>query len=245
MGEAVDAELRAIALQYQTGGMPWLARVIELRSRQPGASLYFVTDAERRADRRQRRDGAGRDPRADRRRRAGRPLHVARRGGLAEAAHGAGPRGGASRRRARAGRPRRERARGARPRRAALADPDRRADAGARAGRLDLRLAPRAEADRFDRRDEPALRGGRSFRAAGGHRHRRRVRPARRKPQHHAGADRAADARPEAGLRQYRARSEDAADAHAEPRRARARAGAERARTIAMRCMRRSRRPTS
>ena len=24
--------------------MPWLARVIELRSRQPGASLYFVTD---------------------------------------------------------------------------------------------------------------------------------------------------------------------------------------------------------
>lgn len=45
-GEAVDAELRAIALQYETGGVPWLARVIEFRSRQPGASLYFVTDAD-------------------------------------------------------------------------------------------------------------------------------------------------------------------------------------------------------
>ena len=45
-GEAVDAELRAITLQYQSGGMPWLSRVIELRSRQPGASLYFVTDAD-------------------------------------------------------------------------------------------------------------------------------------------------------------------------------------------------------
>lgn len=43
-GAAVDAELRAIALQYETGGAPWLARVIDLRSRQPGASLYFVTD---------------------------------------------------------------------------------------------------------------------------------------------------------------------------------------------------------
>ena len=43
-GTAVDAELRAIALQYETGGAPWLARVIDLRSRQPGASLYYVTD---------------------------------------------------------------------------------------------------------------------------------------------------------------------------------------------------------
>lgn len=45
MGESVDAELRTLDLQYRTGGIPWLARVIELRSRQPGASLYFVTDA--------------------------------------------------------------------------------------------------------------------------------------------------------------------------------------------------------
>src|SRR5258705_9782991 len=45
-GAAVDAELRAISIQYQTGGMPWLSHLIELRSRQPGASLYFVTDAE-------------------------------------------------------------------------------------------------------------------------------------------------------------------------------------------------------
>jgi signal transduction histidine kinase len=45
-GAAVDAELRAISLQYQAGGMPWLSRVIELRSHQPGASLYFVTDSD-------------------------------------------------------------------------------------------------------------------------------------------------------------------------------------------------------
>ena len=45
-GAAVEAELRAISLQYESGGMPWLARVVDLRSRQPGASLYFVTDAE-------------------------------------------------------------------------------------------------------------------------------------------------------------------------------------------------------
>ena len=45
-GEAVEAELNAIALQYESGGMPWLARVIDLRGRQPGASLYFVTDAD-------------------------------------------------------------------------------------------------------------------------------------------------------------------------------------------------------
>jgi len=45
-GSAVGAELDAIALQYESGGMPWLARVIELRGRQPGASLYFVTDAD-------------------------------------------------------------------------------------------------------------------------------------------------------------------------------------------------------
>ncbi len=46
MRAAVDAELRAISLQYERGGMPWLARVVDLRSRQPGASLYFVTDAD-------------------------------------------------------------------------------------------------------------------------------------------------------------------------------------------------------
>jgi len=44
-GVAVDAELRAISMQYQNGGLPWLSHVIELRSRQPGASLYFVTNS--------------------------------------------------------------------------------------------------------------------------------------------------------------------------------------------------------
>jgi len=44
MREAVDDELQAIAGQYKRGGMRQVSRVIDLRSRQPGASLYFVTD---------------------------------------------------------------------------------------------------------------------------------------------------------------------------------------------------------
>ncbi len=44
MADAVDAELRSIELQYDRGGAAWLARVVELRSAQPGASLYFITD---------------------------------------------------------------------------------------------------------------------------------------------------------------------------------------------------------
>ena len=44
MREAVDAELRGMAGQYERGGIERLARFIALRSRQPGASLYFVTD---------------------------------------------------------------------------------------------------------------------------------------------------------------------------------------------------------
>ena len=146
---------------------------------------------------------------------------------------------------AHAGRARRQRERAAGRGRAPLADPDRRADGGARADLLDVRLAARAEADRFDRRDEPAHRGRRPLRPARGDRHRRRVRPPRREPQHHARPHRAADARPEAGLRQHRARPEDAADAHAQPRRGGAGAGARASPTIARRCRRRSRRRTS
>jgi len=44
MADAVDAELQSIELQYDRGGAAWLVRVVELRSAQPGASLYFVTD---------------------------------------------------------------------------------------------------------------------------------------------------------------------------------------------------------
>ena len=46
MLRAVDAELASISAQYERGGIPRVARVIDLRSRQPGASLYLVTDAE-------------------------------------------------------------------------------------------------------------------------------------------------------------------------------------------------------
>jgi signal transduction histidine kinase len=45
MAEAVDAELTAIEQQYRRGGIKGLARVVDLRSRQPGASLYLLTDA--------------------------------------------------------------------------------------------------------------------------------------------------------------------------------------------------------
>jgi signal transduction histidine kinase len=44
MADAVDAELHSMELQYDRGGVNWLARVVELRSAQPGASLYFITD---------------------------------------------------------------------------------------------------------------------------------------------------------------------------------------------------------
>jgi signal transduction histidine kinase len=45
MREAVDAELGSMSVQYQRGGIRQLRRVVELRSSQPGASLYLMTDA--------------------------------------------------------------------------------------------------------------------------------------------------------------------------------------------------------
>ena len=44
MRDAVDAELRGLSEQYMIGGIGRVARVIEVRSSQPGASLYLVTD---------------------------------------------------------------------------------------------------------------------------------------------------------------------------------------------------------
>ncbi len=45
MRDAVDAELQLMSLQYDRGGLQRLARVVEQRSHQPGASLYLITDA--------------------------------------------------------------------------------------------------------------------------------------------------------------------------------------------------------
>ena len=42
--QAVDRELDELATQYQFGGILRLAQVIQLRSQQPGASLYLVSD---------------------------------------------------------------------------------------------------------------------------------------------------------------------------------------------------------
>jgi signal transduction histidine kinase len=44
MISAVDIEIRGMSDQYRRGGVARLARFIELRSRQPGASLYLITD---------------------------------------------------------------------------------------------------------------------------------------------------------------------------------------------------------
>ena len=45
MRRSLDAELRAMSDQYSRGGLARVARLIELRSRQPGANIYLVTDA--------------------------------------------------------------------------------------------------------------------------------------------------------------------------------------------------------
>ncbi len=92
MANAVDAELSSMELQYERGGVAWLARVVELRSSQPGASLYLVTDPDGQriagnvetvpADVLNASVSAPQD----------RALHVARRAGLAAAAFGAGAR---------------------------------------------------------------------------------------------------------------------------------------------------------
>ncbi|MBZ8133930.1 ATP-binding protein [Afifella sp. IM 167] len=42
ISEAVDSEVEGLARHYQVGGITRLARVIDQRSRQPGASLYLV-----------------------------------------------------------------------------------------------------------------------------------------------------------------------------------------------------------
>lgn len=46
MRSAVDLELKVMAEQYRLGGIERLARLIEIRSRQPGASLYLITDSD-------------------------------------------------------------------------------------------------------------------------------------------------------------------------------------------------------
>jgi signal transduction histidine kinase len=43
--EAVDLELKVLADQYRVGGIGRLTRIIERRSRRPGASLYLVTNS--------------------------------------------------------------------------------------------------------------------------------------------------------------------------------------------------------
>jgi signal transduction histidine kinase len=44
--EAVDLELKSLADHYRIGGIPRLTRVIDRRSRRPGASLYLVTNSD-------------------------------------------------------------------------------------------------------------------------------------------------------------------------------------------------------
>lgn len=44
MRQALDQELKGMSAQYRRGGIRRLAQVVQLRSRQPGASIYLVTD---------------------------------------------------------------------------------------------------------------------------------------------------------------------------------------------------------
>jgi signal transduction histidine kinase len=46
LSDAVDAELRGLAEQYRSGGLPQLGQTIAERSATPGASLYLLTDPE-------------------------------------------------------------------------------------------------------------------------------------------------------------------------------------------------------
>lgn len=45
MRQALDAELQGMSDQYRRGGVARLTHLIELKSRQPGASIYLITDA--------------------------------------------------------------------------------------------------------------------------------------------------------------------------------------------------------
>jgi signal transduction histidine kinase len=42
--ETIDAEIKGLAEQYKSGGLTRLIRVVDARSRAPGASLYLLTD---------------------------------------------------------------------------------------------------------------------------------------------------------------------------------------------------------
>ncbi|RUZ46565.1 two-component sensor histidine kinase, partial [Mesorhizobium sp. M7A.F.Ca.US.007.01.1.1] len=43
--ETINDEVLGLARAYQRGGLPVLVRVVEARSRQPGANLYLIADA--------------------------------------------------------------------------------------------------------------------------------------------------------------------------------------------------------
>ena len=45
--ETINEEVQGLDGAYRRGGLPFLVRVIEQRSRQPGANLYLIADAER------------------------------------------------------------------------------------------------------------------------------------------------------------------------------------------------------
>ena len=44
--DTIDEEVQDLARAYERGGLPLLARVIELRARQPGANLYLIADSD-------------------------------------------------------------------------------------------------------------------------------------------------------------------------------------------------------
>ncbi len=205
--ETINEEVQGLDRAYQRGGLPFLVRVVEQRSRQPGANLYLIADANGRIltgnveslepgvlEMEGWTERAVHLPALRRRHRRAPGAEVSE---LEAAA--CGDRGQACGDRARlapaqpddrAGRPRPRRA-GAFPRRRARALMFALGMMAARrAADLVFRRPARAEAHRQRFRRQPAHHGRRPQRAAAGDRRRRRVRPAVGKPQHHADQDR-------------------------------------------------------
>ena len=234
--ETINEEVQGLDRAYRRGGLPFLVRVIEQRSRQPGANLYLIADANGRI---LTGNVESLEPGVlEAEGWTGEPFSYQRYGeGITErrapsvSELEAPPAATVTRHAAIAlvsrlpnqmivlvgrdlGEPERFRVV---VRRALIVGA--RHDGARRTADLVFRRPPRPEAhrQRFGRR--PAHHGRRPVRPAAGDRRRRRVRPPVGKPQRHADQDRRAERGPEAGLRQHRPRSEDAADPAAQPRR--------------------------
>ncbi len=219
--ETINEEVQGLDRAYRRGGLPVLVRVIEQRSRQPGANLYLIADPNGRiltgnveslepgvleiegwtvAPFSYQRYGEGSIER-----RSGAEAEIRRRaGGQRDEAQRDCPGFAPAEPDDRACRARPRRAGAVQGRRPPRLDVCSRHDGAWRAADLVFCRPPRAEADRQRFGSQPPHHGRRSFGSASDHRRGRRIRPAVRKPQRHADQDRRLERRLEAGVRQHR-----------------------------------------